>query len=82
MLATPTTPDRNTAENRQQTGLALAPLMTQAEIVRSMLIECGDLVVEAVRAGDQQEADRLLRRRDSLLTHLGALDAEDNLRAA
>ena len=56
--------------------------MSQAEIIRSMLIECGDLVVEAVRAGDQQEADRLLQRRDSLLTHLGALDPEDNLRAA
>jgi len=56
--------------------------MTQAEVFRSMLIECGDLVVEAVRADDQREADRLLQRRDALLTHLGALDAEDNLRAA
>ena len=56
--------------------------MTQAEVIRSLLIECGDLVSEAVRIGDRQEADRLLQRRDSLLTHLGALDAEDNLRAA
>ena len=56
--------------------------MDQAEIVRSLLIECGDLVSEAVRVGDRKEADRLLQRRDALLTHLGALDCEDNLRAA
>ena len=55
--------------------------MTQAEIVRSMLIECGDLVAEAVRIGDRREADRLLQRRDALLTHLGALDCADTLRA-
>ena len=56
--------------------------MTEAEVIRSMLIMCGDLVVEAVRAGDQREADRLLQRRDALLAHLGALDCADTLRAA
>ena len=49
-------------------------VMTQAEIVRSMLIEVRSLIEEATYAGDRQEADQLMQRRDALLTHLGALD--------
>ena len=56
--------------------------MTQAEIVRSMLIEVNGLIVEATSIGDRKEANHLMQRRDALLAHLGALDCHDNLRAA
>ena len=56
--------------------------MTQAEIVRSMLIEVNGLITEATNAGDRRQANQLAERRDALLTHLGALDCHDNLRAA
>ena len=62
-------------------GIVLIP-MTQAEIVRSMLIEVNGLIVEATNSGDRREANQLAERRDPLLAHLGALDCHDNLRAA
>lgn len=62
-------------------GIICIP-MTQAEIVRSMLVEVNGLITEATIAGDRRQANQLADRRDALLTHLGALDAEDTLRAA
>ena len=56
--------------------------MTQAEVLRSMLIEVNGLITEATNAGDRRQANQLAARRDALLTHLGALDAEDKLRGA
>ena len=54
--------------------------MSQAEIVRSLLIDVNGLITEAVNTGDRKQADHLMQRRDALLTHLGALDCQDNLR--
>lgn len=47
-----------------------------------MLIEVNGLITEATNAGDRRQANQLAARRDALLTHLGALDAEDKLRGA
>ena len=56
--------------------------MTQAEVVRSLLIEVNGLITEATNTGDRRQANQLAERRDALLAHLGALDCEETLRAA
>ena len=56
--------------------------MNQAEVVRSLLIEVGDLISEATNVGDKAEVKRLMRRREALVAHLNALSDTDSPIAA
>ena len=54
--------------------------MTQAEVIRSLLIECGDLVVEAVRIGDQRSCQELERMKESEAYQADKFRSEHHLR--